>query len=117
MSLDIPDDRRTTDLFLNAMNSIMSFLSFTGECPSDFKNHRLPTLDCDLFPKNGQIFYSFFGKPMKADRSIDANTALPAITIKATLRQEIIRRLLNMHKDLPFCEKLLCSHNCSTCFN
>ena len=42
---NIPDDARNTGLLLQAMNSIMSFLNFTGESPSDYADGRLPTLD------------------------------------------------------------------------
>ena len=102
----VPDDKRTTNLLLQAMNSVMPFLTFTGECPSDFPDLRLPTLDCNLWESNGKILFSFFQKPMRADKSIDAKTALPASTIKSSLRQEIVRRLTNMHLELDLSEKL-----------
>ena len=103
---NISDDKRTTDLFLQAMNSVMPFLTFTGECPSDFPDNRLPTLDCNLFVSGQKIFHTFFEKPMRSDKSIDVKSALPQNTIFSSLRQEVIRRLQNMHLDLPLVEKL-----------
>ena len=103
---NLPNDIRTVKLFVQAMNSIMPFLSFTGEAPSEFQNGRLPTLDCDLFVNNGKFCFSFFEKPMRSGKSLDANTALPANTIKSSLRQEIIRRLINMHPSLELSEKI-----------
>ena len=43
---------------------------------------------------------------MRSDKSIDAKSALPQSTIFSSLRQEVIRRLQNMHLDLPMEEKL-----------
>ena len=44
-----PDEARTVSIMIDAMNSIMSFLNFTGEAPNDFPDCRLPTLDCNIF--------------------------------------------------------------------
>ena len=101
-----PDDYRNVCLMVQAMNSLMPFLSFTGEAPSDFENGRLPTLDCDLFVQDNLFKFSFFEKPMRSSKSLDANSALPANTIKSSLRQEIVRRLTNIHPSIEFSEKL-----------
>ena len=93
-------------VILDAMNSVMPFLTLTGESPSEFANNRLPTLDCAIFDDNGKVLHSFFEKPMRISKSLDAKSALPEITVTATLRQEIVRRLLNMHLDIPISEKL-----------
>ena len=37
---------------------------------------------------------------MRSDKSLDANTALPQNIIKSSLRQEVVRRLLNIHPDV-----------------
>ena len=103
---NLPDDARTVSILVQAMNSIMPFLSFTGEAPSDFPDMRLPTLDCSIFVCNNKFLFSFFEKPMRSDTSIDANTALPANTIKSSLRQEIVRRLTNIHLEVEFSERI-----------
>ena len=102
----IPEDSRIMNIVLDAMNSVMPFLTFTGETLSDFTNKRLPTLDCEIFVVEGQIFHSFYEKSMRSGKSLDSRTALPEITVRASLRQEIIRRLINMHLDLSVNEKI-----------
>ena len=89
----------------------MDFFNFTGESPSDFQNLRLPTLDCEIFVEKGQILHSFFEKPMRAGKCLDAKTALPEISVKSSLRQEIICRLTNMHLCLPLSEKIYVMDN------
>ena len=59
---DTPDDSRNVRLLLEAKNSVMDFLKFTGEAPSDYTDNRLPKLDCNLFMSDGLIFHSFFEK-------------------------------------------------------
>ena len=100
-----PDDARNTNLLLEAMNTIMDFLTFTGESPSDFSDNRLPTLDCAIYVKNGTIFHSFFEKSIGSDRCLDANTALAKNTLRSSLRQEIVRRLTNIHLETPVSER------------
>ena len=102
----IPDDKRTAEVLVQAMNDVMPFLEFTSECQSDFPDNRLPTLDCNLFVSNGRILHTFFEKSMRCNKSIDAKSALPALTIRSSLRQEIVRRMINLHLDLPHEEKL-----------
>ena len=103
---NLADDTRNVNLLIEAMNSIMSFLSFTGEAPSDFHDKRLPTLDCNLFVDNGRILHTFYEKPMRSDKCLEADTALAEKSLKASLRQEIIRRMTNLHLDLPIGEKI-----------
>ena len=46
---NIDNDICNKDILLEAMNSVMPFLRFTGESPSDYPDKRLPTLDCSIF--------------------------------------------------------------------
>ena len=101
----LPDNARNVNILLKAMNSIMDFLNFTEELPSDFPDLIMPTLDYNLFISDGKIADSFIEKPMKSDKCIDAKTALPDIIVKSSLRQEIVHRLIDMHLDLPIFEK------------
>ena len=64
----------------------MDFLNFTGESPSDFPNNRLPTLDCEIFTKNGLIFHRFFEKTMRSGKCLDATSATPDIMLKSSLK-------------------------------
>ena len=100
------NDVRNVNLLLQAMNSIMDFLSFTGEAPSEFPKNRLPTLDCSIFTSEGQILHTFYEKPMRSDRCLNAKTALSEISVKSSLRQEIIRRLINTDLRLHIDEKI-----------
>ena len=43
---------------------------------------------------------------MRSDKCLDAKTALSASTLKSSLRQEIIRRLTNIHPLVPLNEKI-----------
>ena len=103
---NLPDDKRNVNLLLEAKNGIMPFLRFTGECPSDFSDCRLPTLDCNIFVSGKSYLFSFYEKPMRTEKSLDAATALPKNTIISSLRQEIIRRLVNMHPLIDISEKI-----------
>ena len=58
------------------------------------------------YVSNGKIMHGFFEKPMRTDKCLDANTALSHNVIMSALRQEIIRRLLNMHLETPISEKI-----------
>ena len=106
LAINENDDARNVKLLLQAMNSIMDFLTFTGEAPSDFPENRLPTLDGSLFVSKNQILHTFYEKPMRSDRCLNAKTALSEISLRSSLRQEIIRRLINTHLDMPMHEKI-----------
>ena len=43
---------------------------------------------------------------MRADRCLDAKTALSESTLRSSLSQDIIRRLTNMDLELPISEKI-----------
>ena len=104
--LNLDEDTRNLNILLEAMNSVMSFLKFTGESPADYPDRRLPTLDCSLYVSDGKILHSFFEKSMRADKCLDAKTALSPIVVSSSLRQEIVRRMINMHLDTPLSEQL-----------
>ena len=72
---NVDDDTRNMKVLLEAMNSIMPFLKFTGESPADYPDRRLPTLDCSIYVSEGKILHSFFEKSMRADKCLDAKTA------------------------------------------
>ena len=42
---NLPDDARNAKILSEAMNTIMPFLNFTAESPSDYSDNKLPTLD------------------------------------------------------------------------
>jgi hypothetical protein len=56
--------RRTAEILLEIMNSIMTFLTFTLEIGEDFHDQKLPTLDVKIWVDKNKIFFDFFEKPM-----------------------------------------------------
>ena len=54
--------KRTTDVMLDLLNSLVEYLRFT---PEQFLNqdiHKLPTLDCMVWLENGRILHEYFEK-------------------------------------------------------
>ena len=55
--------------------------------------------------ENGRVKYAFYEKPQVGNRVILKGTALPETTVRATLLQETVRRMLNCSEDLPTTER------------
>ena len=90
------DIRETCAEFCKTFNSIMDFLEFTTENECDFETGFLPTLDMQTrVSDNGSIEYRFFSKPTNNNLVVENGTALPRNIIFGSLRQEVVRRLLN----------------------
>ena len=71
-----------------------------------FSDKRLPTLDTSIWVNNnGTISHSFFEKPMCPNKVLQQDTALAESSIRASLTQEVVRRLKNCSFDLPNSEK------------
>ena len=94
------DTHYTTTELAKAMCSLVTFLNFTGEDESQFPGKRLPTLDTELWMENGQILHSFFEKPTVGNKVICRDTALPLSSIRSTLLQETVRRMVNCSENL-----------------
>ena len=93
--------RRTADILLEIMNSIMTFLTFTLEIGEDFGDKKLPTLDVKIWVEQNRILYNFFEKPMSTNLVLHAKTAQSKIVKFASLTQEVVRRLLHTSRELP----------------
>ena len=96
----VSPQKRTTLLINDILNSIVSYLKFTTEDCEDFDNHKLPTLDCELWVENHKIMYNFYEKPQVSNRLLLKSTALAGSSLKASLTQEGVRRLLNTSLDV-----------------
>ena len=96
----VTSTQRTTREITKAMCEMTEFLVFTGEDCSMFTDGYLPTLDTSLKVKEGQIQYKFFEKPTVGNQVLNKDTALPAPSLRASLLQETVRRLLNCSPDL-----------------
>ena len=68
--------RRTAEILLHIMNSVISFLKFTLEIGEDFEDRILPTLDLKIWVQDGKIEFMFFVKPMATNTGLHAKTAL-----------------------------------------
>ena len=101
------DQRRTTEQLVAAMSSIVDFLDFEPEESGMFANDRLPTLDASIWvcERSCLVKFSFFEKPTCPNRVLQKDTALSEMSIRASLTQEIVRRLKNCSLDLPNQEK------------
>ena len=106
-----PDSRtmevRTAEEICKSMNDIMDCLRFTMETEADFESNWLPTLDTQTqVQNNGKILFKFFSKPTGNNISIQYGSALPKNTIFAALRQELVRRMLNTHRDISWDDRI-----------
>ena len=103
----LSDQQRTTREFVLAMSSLVSFLTFEGEDHTMFLNSRLPTLDCEIWvdETSNMVKYSFFEKAMCPNRLVQKSTALSQNCIRASLCQDVVRRLKKCSLDLPNSEK------------
>ena len=93
---------RTRIELTEAMNELVWFLRFTGEDGTMFADNMLPTLDTAMWISNeNQVKFIFYEKPTVPNRVLQRDTALPESTIKASLTQEVVRRLANCSLDTP----------------
>ena len=96
-------DERTKEELRKSFDSVIDCLSFTTETQDDFVSKTLPTLDFQTTTySNGYIDFTHFSKPMSNNLVIEAGTALPKGTIFSSLRQDLVRRLLNTNRNTPW---------------
>ena len=82
------------------MDSTMGFLGFTTEIGEDFPDQKLPTLDVNIWIREGLIEYEFYEKPMGANIVLNSRTALSDQTKFSSLSQEVVRRLIHTSRRL-----------------
>ena len=72
-----------------------------------FSSTRLPTLDTELWfdSEDNTVKFAFFEKEICPNKVLQKATALPQTCIRASLTQELVRRLKNCSMDLPKSEK------------
>ena len=88
-----------------AMSSLVQYLKFEGEDAEMFSSNELPTLDTSIWWTGERLMFRFFEKPTVPNRVLQKQTALSEDCIRASLNQEVVRRLLSCSPDLPLCEK------------
>ena len=62
----------------------------------------MPLLDCQMKVEENEIQYKFFKKPMATPLVMMQTSALPANVKRSSLIQEVIRRLRNTKRSLPW---------------
>ena len=102
---DISDVRRTCIEVAKAMSSLVQYLKFEGEDAEMFSSNELPTLDTSIWWTGEKLMFRFYEKPTVPNRVLQKQTALSEDCIRASLNQEVVRRLLSCSPDLPLCEK------------
>ena len=103
----LPKDVRTADIILQIANSISESTKLTVDCPSMNTNNQnfMPILDIQVKVVKNQIEYRFYKKSMSNHRVMLARSAMPPNIKRNSLAQEVIRRLWNTSRDLPWSEK------------
>ena len=86
-------EARASRIILDSKNSILGFLTFTMESPSDFQDGKLPTLDIEIWKTAMQIWYEFYQKPMSNNVVLQEKSALSENVKVSSLTEEVVRRL------------------------
>ena len=98
---------RTKDEIAKSLNAVSDFIQFTTEGEEDFNNHFLPTLDFQTkVLESGEIMFKFFSKPMANNITIQQGTGLSKNVVFSSLRQELVRRMVNCSIKLDWDERL-----------
>ena len=105
----LTDQQRTMRELIPAMSSLLSFIRFEGEISEMFSDNRLPTLDTAIWvcEHSGRVEYSFFEKPTVPNRMVQKDTALNENSLRASLVQEVIRRMKCCSENVSVDEKQL----------
>ena len=85
----------TTEILEGVMNGICGWLVLTMETEIMFDG-TLPTLDLQLWVnRENKVVYKYYEKPTTPATVLHARSAIPEATRRATLNQEMIRRMMN----------------------
>ena len=105
MNSGVTDSHRTMREITNAMSSILYFIQFEGEDPGMFVGDKLPTLDTSIWWNGLSLVYEFFEKPTVPNKVLQKDTALAVSSVRSSLNQEVVRRLLNCSQNLEMDRK------------
>jgi len=101
LNSDVTDSSRTMTELTKAMSSLISYIEFEGEEPGMFPGNKLPTLDTAIWWNGSCFMYEFWEKPTVPNRVLQSDTALAESLIRSSLNQDVVRRLLHCHLDVP----------------
>ena len=106
----LPEDQVTAEFVRSIASSIYTGLVFTADCPSTNADNKLPVLDLKLWLESGVegetiVRHQFYEKEMTSQLVIHKNSALGWSVKRATLVNEVKRRLYNTDSITPWSEK------------
>ena len=105
LNSDVSDSYRTMTELTKAMSSLISYIEFEGEEPGMFTDNKLPTLDTAIWWNGSCFLYEFWEKPTVPNRVLQKDTALAESSVRSSLTQEVVIRLLNCSKSLSVVRK------------
>ena len=83
-------------MYIKTLNGVLDSTTLTVESEIDFSTGMLPTLDFQTcMRQDWEVEVKYYAKPMASGLVIQIGTALSKQTIFSSLRQELIRPLLN----------------------
>ena len=98
----VPGDLRTAKILKEVGNSICPFIKVSVDCPSNHDDGFLPILDLKTRILDNKVEYRFFKKPNSNRMTIMTSSALPPNVKRATMTNEVLRRLRNTKRDLSW---------------
>ena len=99
---NVPADVRTAKILKKVGDSVCPFIKVSVDCPSNHDDGFLPILDLKTRIVNNKIEYRFFKKSMSSRVTIMASSALAPNVKRATMTNEVLRRLRNTWRGLPW---------------
>ena len=82
-------------MYIKTLNSVLDSITLTVESEMDFSTGMLPTLDFQTcMRQEWEVEFKYYAKPMASGLVIQIGTALSKQTIFSSLRQDLIRPLL-----------------------
>jgi hypothetical protein len=99
----VPGDLRTARVMVEIANSILPYLQFEADCPSNHSSGWMALLDLEVrVAEDSTVDYRFYSKPCASRYTMMRSSAMPARTKMNGLTQEVIRRLRNTRASLPW---------------
>jgi hypothetical protein len=106
--------QKTSEVLKEIMNGICGWLSLTMETEEMFGGV-LPTLDLEMWVRDdNKVIFQYFEKSMVPKMVIHRRSAMPESTRRATLNQELIRRMVNTSEMVDMTKRLEIVDNYAT---
>ena len=96
-------DERLARVLIEIANDIMPCIKMEADWPSKNRDDRLPILDMKVWTDtDGNVVYSHYEKPMSRKSVLNARSAHPAACKRSVHTQEVLRRIMNCSRRLPW---------------